>query len=159
LWRDRGDVLYRVGASTSLAHVVSTGDLVTRTPVNGLDVTQIRPYVAALDDPRYPAAPLQWTSLHSARIQTNLPPNTAVSIQIAWSVGWHAWINGQTLRVFQDGLGFIYLVPNATGPASISINYDGGFEMAAARWISGATLALLGLAGLLSWRNSLRQIP
>lgn len=158
LWRDRGDVLYRVGASASLAHVIAPGDLVTRTPVNGLDVTQIRPYVTALDDPRYPAAPLEWTSQHSAKIQTNLPPNSAVSVQIAWTAGWHAWINGQSLPVFKDGLGFMYLVPDATGPASITLDYDGGFEMAAARWISGVTVVLLGLACLWSWRNSRKRI-
>jgi hypothetical protein len=154
LWRDRGDVLYRVGASTSLAHVLAQGDLVARTPVNGLDVAQIRPYVAALDDPRYPPAPLEWTSLHSAKIQTDLPANSAVSIQMSWSAGWHAQINGQALRVFKDGLGFMYILPNATGPASITLDYDGGFEMAAARWISGITLALLALACLWSWRKS-----
>jgi len=48
----------------------------------------------------------------------------------------------------------MYVLPHATGPASITLDYDGGFEMAAARWISGVTLALLALACLWSWRKS-----
>jgi hypothetical protein len=151
LWRDHGDVLYSVGASASLAHVVAASDLVTRTPINGIDLVPLRPYVAALENPSYPAAPFEWTSLHSARIQTDLPPNSVVSIQISWSAGWHARMNGRVLPVFNDSLGFMYIVPNAAGPASISIDYDGGLEMLAARWISSITLALLGLACLSSW--------
>jgi hypothetical protein len=146
LWRDRGDVLYTVGASASLAHVVAASDLVARTPINGIDVAPLRPYVAALENPQYPAASFEWTSLHSAKIQTDLPPNSVVSIQVSWSAGWHARVNGHALRVLKDGLGFMYIVPSAAGPATISIEYDGGMEMIAARWISGATLVLLGLA-------------
>lgn len=151
LWRDRGDVLYSVGASASLAHVLAAGDLVTRTPVNGIDITPLRPYVAALENPRYPPASFEWTSLHSARIQTNLPANAVISIQVSWSAGWHATMNGRPLRVFKDGLGFMYLVPNATGPLSISIEYDGGAEMITARWVSGVMLAFLGIACLWGW--------
>jgi hypothetical protein len=146
LWRDGGDVLYRVGTSNSLAHVMTATDLVARTPINGIDVDALRPYVAALENPSYPAAPFEWTSQHSARIQTDLSPNSVVSIQISWSRGWHAQMNGRMLRVHKDGVGFLYVVPDATGPASITIDYDGGLEMTIARSISIATLALLGLA-------------
>lgn len=151
LWRDRGDVLYSVGGSASLAHVMQASDLVTKTPINGIDLAALRLYVAALENPRYPAASFEWTSLHSAKIQTDLPPNGVVSIQVSWSAGWHAKMNGQPLRVLKDGLGFMYVVPNAPGPASISIDYDGGAEMITARCISGATLALLGIACLWGW--------
>ena len=146
LWRDGGDVLYRVGASTSLAHVVTASDLVARTPINGIDVDPLRPYVAALENPSYPAAALDWTSLHSASIKTVLPSNSVVSIQVSWSPGWHAHMNGQALQVLKDGLGFIYIVPGATGRATITMDYDGGFEMIAAHWISLVTLLLLALA-------------
>jgi hypothetical protein len=151
LWRDRGDVLYSVGASASLAHVVAASDLVTRTPINGIDVDPLRPYVAALENPSYPAASFDWTSLHSGKIQANPPPNSVVSIQISWSAGWHARINGRTVPVLKDGLGFMYLVPNTAGPAAISIDYDGGVEMMVAHWISSVTLALLGLACVRDW--------
>jgi hypothetical protein len=152
LWRDRGDVLYTVGASASLAHVVAASDLVARTPINGIDVAPLRPYVAALENPQYPAASFEWTSLHLAKIQTELAPNRVVSIQVSWSAGWHARVNGHALRVLKDGLGFMYIVPSAAGPATISIEYDGGMEMIAARWISGATLVLLGLACMIPRR-------
>ncbi len=157
LWRDRGDVLYRVGTSRSLAHVVSAGDLVTRTPATGIDVEPLRAYVTALENPSNPAAPLEWTSLHSATIKTNLAPNSVVSVQISWSPGWHAHWNGRALRVFKDGLGFMYLVPGIAGPATISMDYDGGTEMIAARWISLVTLVLLGLACVIPRRFQSRR--
>jgi hypothetical protein len=146
LWRDGGDVLYRVGTSQSLAHVMPERDLVARTPINGIDVDPLRPYVAALENPANAAATFEWTSLHSATIKTLLQPANVVSIQISWSAGWHARMNGRPLRVLKDGLGFMYLVPGAPGPASITIDYDGGTEMAIARGISAVTLALLLLA-------------
>jgi hypothetical protein len=116
LWRDGGDVLYRVGASTSLAHVMTAGDLVARTPINGIDVDPLRPYDAAIENPSYPAARFEWTSLHSANIKTDLQANSIVSIQISWSRGWHAQVNGRSLPVLKDGLGFMYLVPGTAGP-------------------------------------------
>lgn len=157
LWRDGGDVLYRVGGSTSLAHVLTAGDLVARTPINGIDVDPLRPYVAALENPSYPQAAFEWTSLHSARIKANLPRNSAVSVQISWSAGWHAHLNGRAVRVLKDGLGFMYINPGMAGPATISIDYDGGMEMTIARSISLGTLLLLGLACFMPKR--FRHLP
>ena len=128
LWRDHGDALYRVGTSASLAHVMNASDLVARTPVNGIDVGPLRAYVTALEKPSYPAAQFEWTSLHSARIKTDLPPNSVVSVQVSWSAGWHARLNGKALRVFKDGLGFMYLAPDVAGPKAISMDYDGGYR-------------------------------
>jgi hypothetical protein len=160
LWRDGGDVLYSVGASTSLAHVVPKSDLVARTPINGIDVDPLRPYVAALENSRNPAASLQWTSLHSALIRTNLPPDNVVSVQVSWTAGWHARINGRSVPVLKDALGFLYIVPDSAGPASISIYYDGGIEAIAARWASLTVLVLLTLACAWSWlRERRRRLP
>jgi hypothetical protein len=152
LWREGGDALYRVGTSTSLAHIMTASDLVARSPINGIDVDPLRPYDAALENPNYPAAAFDWTTQHSARIKTDLPPNSVVSIQISWSRGWHARMNGRSLPIFKDGLGFMYLVPGTAGPATISIDYDGGIEMIAAHWISLITLVLLGAACIIPQR-------
>ena len=122
-----------------------------KTPTNGIDVTPLRPYVAALENPQYPPATIHWTSLHSAQIQTDLPPNSVLSIQISWSAGWHAQINGAMVPVLKDGLGFVYLAPQVTGPVSISINYDGGVEMKIAHAVRFATLVLLVFACAWSW--------
>ncbi len=152
LWREPGDVLYRVGTSTSLAHVMTASELVARTPINGIDVDPLRPYDAAIENPSYPAAAFEWTTQHSARIKTDLPPNSVVSIQISWSRGWHAHMNGRSLPVFKDGLGFLYLIPGTSGPTTISIDYDGGIEMIAAHWISLITLLLVGFACIIPKR-------
>lgn len=153
LWRDSGDVLYRVGTGSSLAHVMARGDLVSRTPMNGIDVAPLRTYVAALDSPLYPRAAFGWTSLHSARIQADLPPNGVVSVQVSWSAGWHARVNGTTIPVYKDGLGFLYIVPGTTGPTSILITYDGGTEMKLARAICWATWIALPVAAMFMARK------
>lgn len=151
LWRDGGDVLYSVGSGSSLAHVMAPGDLVARTPINGIDVAPLRPYVAALENPQYPRASFDWTSLHSARIRTDLPANSVVSVQVSWSPGWHAQVNGATVPVLKDGLGFLYIVPGRTGPASISLYYDGGREMQIARVVSWGTWIVLAFTAAWSW--------
>ena len=167
VWREGGDVLYRVGLPSPLAHVMASSDLVEKVPENGMDVEPLRAYVAALDNPGTPAVSFQWTNLHSANIQTDLPQNSVISVQISWSRGWHAEVNGRPAPVLEDGLGFLYVVPRTAGPASIRIFYDGGFEMKAAHGISVVTLAILALAcfiprrfqGLLPRHSNFRPLP
>jgi hypothetical protein len=150
LWRDGGDVLYRVGPHRSLAHVMRTSDLPAKMPVNGIDIEPLRPYVAAIEDPRNPAAPFEYTSLHSATIRTDLRRNDVISIQIAWHPGWRAEFNGHHEPILKDALGFMYLQPEGVeGPVEIALTYDGGTEMRVAKWLSGITAMLLALAALL----------
>jgi uncharacterized membrane protein len=71
IWKEGDDHVYRVPQrNASLAHVMRPADLVGREPVHGLDVEPLRPYVAALDNREFAEAPLQWTSQHSAHLET-----------------------------------------------------------------------------------------
>lgn len=158
LWRDGGDVLYRVGKPhASLARVVPRLDLVARTPVNGADVDPLRGYVEALDDPAMPEARFEWTSAHTARIVTNLQPGQAISWQEAWHAGWHASAAGKSIPIVRDALGMMTIFPPASGPVTIDLLYDGGIEMRIAHWLCALTaLILLGLCLPLPLRG---QVP
>jgi hypothetical protein len=147
LWRDGGDVLYRVGkAHTSLARVVPRIELVARTPINGADVDPLRGYVAALEDPGMPEARFQWMSAHSARIVTDLGAGQVVSLQMAFHPGWHARAGSKELRIARDALGSMTIDPEGNGPSTIDLFYDGGAEMRVAEWVCGITaVILLGL--------------
>lgn len=147
LWRDRGDVFYRVGKPhRSLARVIPRDSLVPRPPDSAADVEPIRAYVAALDDPSMPDAPFTWTSAHSARIVTNLEPGQIISWQESYHKGWHASVNGHAIPLTRDALGWMTIDPQTTGPVSIDLFYDGGLEMRLAHWLSFGTLI-----GFLVW--------
>jgi hypothetical protein len=152
LWRyGDDDVLYRVDhASASLARVVPRDALVSRTPIHGLDLDPLRPYVAALDDVRMPQAEFHWTSAHSADISTNLETGQVLSIQMAFANGWLAMVNGRPTPVRRDAIGLMYIDPQISGPCKIEMIYDGGLEMRLARVISILTALLLVLASLYS---------
>jgi hypothetical protein len=151
LWRDGGDVLYRVGKPhRSLARVVPKTSLVTRAPINGADVDPLRDYVAALDDPSMPEAPLTWTSQHSASIATALESGQVISVQISWHPGWHARSGGRVLPITRDALGMMSIYPLRTGPCNIDLVYDGGMEMRLAHWVSAVTALIL--IGLIAYR-------
>lgn len=157
LWRDGDDVIYRVGLPHgSLARVVGKADIVMRTPVSGVDVDGLRPYVTALENPEMPPALFQWTSAHSARISTNLQAGQVVTVQMSWDPGWHATTNGRALPLIRDGLGLIALDPGTVGPCEIGLSYDGGSEMRAA--ITVSTLAALILLGGAVWEIVRRVI-
>jgi hypothetical protein len=148
LWRDGGDVVYRVGrARESLARVVPRAALVAREPYNGIDVDPLRPYVAALDDPSMPRAQFEWMSARSARTAANLAPGQVISLQMAWHRGWRAASNGRAVPIGRDAIGMMVLDPGP-GAAAIDLIYDGGSEMRIAKIVSGLTLVLLVIGSL-----------
>ncbi len=134
LWRDGDDTIYRVQPRASLARIVPRTALVSREPINGIDVDPLRPYVAALDDPSMPRAEFQWTSAHSAKIRGSLRAGQVISVQEAWHQGWHA-----NVALERDQLGQIVVDPGREGPFDIDLIYDGGTEMKVAhalRWLA-----------------------
>jgi len=67
LWSEGDDAIYEVTSrSASLAHVIPSSAVVTHRPSHGLDIAPVEPYVAALDDPAYPAASLRWNGMSEA---------------------------------------------------------------------------------------------
>ncbi len=144
LWRDGDDAIYRVGQPhASLARIVPRAALVVRAPLNGIDVDPLRPYVAALDDPRMPRAEFRWIDAHSAEIAAAFEADQAVSVQISWHAGWHATLNGQPVPVQWDALGQMVIDPGMAGVGAIRLIYDGGTEMRVARLLSALAAVFL----------------
>ena len=150
LWREGDDTIYGVPArSGSLAHVVPEEALVRHMPVNGLDVTELRRYVAALEDPRMPIVELRWLNRHRAEVHLQAARHlteTVLSIQESYNPGWHAWVEGKRQPVEKDGLGFLVVRPQCAGPCTVTLDYDGGAEL---RWtVFASLLVLLGVVFL-----------
>ncbi len=150
LWRDGDDTLYRVSEDAELARVVPREALVSRKPIHALDLDPLRPYVAALDDPKMPRADFRWTSAHSATINAKLDPGQIVSVQMAWHQGWRATVNGRAAPVQRDAIGQMYIDPEISGPCTIEMIYDGGMETGVAYAVCALTALLLAAASIRS---------
>jgi hypothetical protein len=150
IWRDGDDVMYRVSPNGSLAHVVPRESLVARTPINGVDVDPLRPFVAAIES-RAPAD-FRWITPHSATVQGTAGAGDVVHLQIAWHAGWHAAVNGAPRTIEKDALGLMAIDPGAAGPFTIELAYDGGREMFAAKVLSACSAIFLLFLIARSWR-------
>lgn len=156
LWRDGDDVVYAVPArSRSFAHVMRAADLPPRTPINGIDIEPLRPYLAALDDPSAPGASFRWTSQHSADVGATLKPDQLISVQITYDQGWRASVNDRQVGVRADPLGQVVVEPQCDGECTVHLSYNGGLEMAVARTVSWSALAFSG--GWIVWGNARRR--
>jgi len=156
VWRNRDDVIYQVGDHAPLARIVPLKDLPNRTPVNAIDVEPLRPYVAALDNPELPQARCDWINAHAAKITADLRSDQVMSMQVAWSNGWHATANGRAVPVLRDAIGLMYVAPAIVGLATIEMIYDGGTEMRVAHWASAIAAILLLIA--CAWQALARVI-
>jgi hypothetical protein len=160
LWREGDDTIYRVPQRTnSLAHVMSEGQLVSRTPYNGLDTEQLERFVAALDDPTLPAAQLHWSRLHAVEIETQARRGQVVEVQMSYDPGWKASANGHEAKVREDGLGLISIDPRCDGRCHINLEFMADGEARWARWASGLTIACFGLYWALDWRRVSQHTP
>ncbi|MDQ6675705.1 MAG: hypothetical protein M3Z09_00245 [Acidobacteriota bacterium] len=154
LWREGADAIYQVPLrSPSLAHIMTPAQLVVHPPVNGLDLTELRRYVEALDDPALPEARFLWRSQHSAEVLADFEPGQVASIQITYTPGWHAFVGNSPARIIPDGLGFFAVAPDCTGRRRVELVYDGGREEHIAHWASAAVLLcwLVWMAASFLW--------
>ncbi len=155
LRREGGDVIYEVPRrSRSLAHAMRLADQVQLTPV-AYDTTAIRPYLAALDDPSYPAADFRWRAPDDALITADLKPDHILSVQITWDKGWKAYSAGRRVPAWGDKLGQMVVEPRCSGPCTVELKYDGGTEGVYARAIQRLALAggLLWILVAILWRK------
>jgi hypothetical protein len=142
MWSSGDDFIYRVPERVDgLARVVRPGDVVKHPPINGIDVAELRPFVAALDDPSLPAAAWKWNSVNSATINAAMQSDQVVSIALNYHDGWSATVSGRPVPLHPDGLGFIVIEPHCSGPCTIEMKWSSGAEP----WIV-VPVALLALA-------------
>jgi hypothetical protein len=137
LWREGDDAIYEVpGRSASLAHVIPSSAVVAKTPIHGLNIAPVKPYVAALDDPRYPPATFQWKGMSHAVIRATVAPGQVISVQVTYDRGWEAWANGRRQPTRGDALGQMVIEPDRPGPCEILLSYTGGNEKLVTRALS-----------------------
>jgi hypothetical protein len=142
VWRESGESIYKIPqASPSLAHVIPRSAIVRDRPANGLDVSELRQYVDALESP----ARIVWENPDHARITAKMDPSKILSIQITYDPGWGARIGERKVKTTPDGLGFLLIDPGCSD-CSIDLEFKGGLERKIALAVSIFTfLALLVL--------------
>jgi hypothetical protein len=141
LWREGDTAIYADGAS-SLAHVIHREHVVQRAPVNVEDLEPVLPLARAIEDASLPRAHLEWMGPGEARIAGNLAAGDLLWVQVTFHPGWRASGNRFIER---DALGFMVIDPACSGPCEVTLRFDGGREMQAARAVTWMTL-LVGLA-------------
>lgn len=143
LWNEDDTRICRVpGATDAGAHVVPRGAMVSHAPGDWKDAGEVRRYAAALDAAQH--ARLQWTGTGHVQVRTTMKADDALSLQITHHPGWSATVNGTPVEIGKDGLGLMWLLPACQGACDVRLDYSGGFELQACRWVS--ILTLLGLA-------------
>ena len=151
LWREGGDVIYRVPLrSASLARVVREGDLVREPTRYFHDTRALQPFLRALDDPAFPVARWVWLGRSEARIDAVLEPDQVLSIAVTHHPGWRATVNGRSAPIERDALGLMVVRPQCSGPCTVTLRYDGGWEQQILQVLS-VTTAVGGI--ILAWRG------
>jgi hypothetical protein len=139
--------VYRVPERTpGLARVVRRRDVIAHAPANGIDVTELRPFVAALDDPSLPLSKFEWQDADDARITGTLTPDEVYSVAVNYDKGWTASRDGHDVPLHADGMGMIVVEPGCSGNCEIRLHWSAGWEPA---FVIAAFL--LTLAGCVAW--------
>jgi hypothetical protein len=145
LWREEDTTIYSVPHTTdSLARVVPGSALVGRPPGSATDLSEVRRYVTALDDPSSGRASIRWLDREHAVVHASAQPGEVVSVQINYHAGWTARCGRETMAVNRDGLGLLWINGGCKG--DIALTYDGGVEAKALKWLSFVTAV-----GCLGW--------
>lgn len=148
VWRDGDDYIYRIPErAPGLMRVVRTGDVVRDAPENGIDVKELRPFVAALDDASLPVAATAWRDVNHARIRAKLTRDEVISFAMNYDPGWKARVNGRAAAVLGDGLGLTIIEPDCDGDCTIDLRWSAGAEP----WLCCAISALTFAGALLWW--------
>lgn len=158
LWEQDDVAIYRVSERRySLAHVVEKSSLVADGRGKLPPVSSVEPYVAQLDDPSIPDAPLRWEGRNGIKIHAVTRPGQVISVQVSYHPGWKALVNGQPAALHKDGLGLMWLEPRASGVSEVELVYSGGAELWICRVLN--LIALVLLVAFFPVRYLVRQVP
>ena len=155
IWREGDDTIYEVPSrSSSLAHVIPRAAVVARTPIHGLDIEPVVPFVAALDNPEYPLAAFEWKGMSEAEIRTDLDAGQVIAVQITYDAGWEAYTNGRRQPIRGDAIGLMVIEPDCNGPCEISLRFTGGTETVVTRAMSVSAVLVVLAFGWLGRKRS-----
>ena len=147
IWREGDDSIYQVPLRTpSLAHVIPEAAVVHHRPAHGLDVAEVRQYVAALENPKLSDTRLVWRNPESGTITASAFAGQVFSLQMSYDPGWRASVAGRSVAVSKDELGLTVITPNCNGPCTVDLAFTEGSERTLCDVVSAAALVLLGVA-------------
>ena len=144
----RGDVIYRVPRrAPGLARVVDAARAANLRPVpTDSDTAGLQAYVAAVERGTDAPASTTWQGSDALVVRAKTAPGQAVVVQVTYDPAWHAYADGQPLRVRRDAVGFM-LIDCPPGEREIRLVFELPLENAAGRGLTALTLAaLLALA-------------
>jgi len=137
LWREGGDVIYKVPSKDeSTARVIPSDALVKKPPTDGLDTKEVATFVEKMEDASMPSANLKWETWSKANITANPKAGQVISVQMNYDKGWKT----NSGKVIKDGLGLLAIQPEAPGPQNIILTYEATWERMATRIASLAAL-------------------
>jgi len=143
VWQRGDDYVYRVPERTGgLARVVRDGDLVRHAPASGIDVTELRAFVHALDDPSLPITRFHWQGSNAATMSGIVSRGQAISVAINYDPGWSAKVAGHAVPLHPDGLGLIVIEPGCDGPCEVQMRWTQRWEPPFALGAFGVALAI-----------------
>ncbi len=130
------NIIYRVPRkSAAPVRVIRRQYELLKTPATAIDLDAYGPYVEELENPDLPEVKFQWTGRGRARATATLETGQLLVFQISYDPGWHALVNGVELPLRKDPMGLMLLDPRCSGPCSVELVYDGGFEARLARYL------------------------
>src|SRR5204863_8316557 len=115
--------------------------VVRNAPRDFFDLSQVRLYVAALEDPANAMAEWHWIDDNHGRVLTSMKPGEVISVQVTYHPGWKALAAGKPASITADGLAQMVVHADCTGPCEVELSYDGGLEGKLLRWLSVITIA------------------
>ncbi|HSP69013.1 MAG TPA: hypothetical protein VLN48_14910, partial [Bryobacteraceae bacterium] len=147
LWRERDTSIYAVPRRKGgLAHVIPETAVPRNAPRDFFDLSQVRLYVAALEDPAGPVAEWSWIDANHGRIRTSMKPGEVISLQITYEPGWKAFAGGKAASITSDGLAQMVVRADCSGSCEVDLSYDGGWEAKLTRLLSVITILGVVLA-------------
>ncbi len=112
-----------------------SADIVTR-PLNLDGWSVLDSYLAAMENPEFPAAKLQWRSAGDAVISVPMRPDQVLSVQISSDPGWSVYSAGRRVPTWSDKLGQMVVEPHCNGLCTIELKFDGSADVRIARVLS-----------------------
>jgi hypothetical protein len=147
VWSKGDDYVYLVPVRThGLARVVRRKDVMQHPPSNGIDVLELRPFVAALDDTSLPQSKFEWQGPNDAKISGSLAPDQVYSVAMNYHAGWSAERDGHAVPVRADGMGMMVIEPGCSGNCEVRMHWSQGWEAPLV-----IAMFLAALAGCVAW--------
>jgi hypothetical protein len=130
IWSEPGAYLYHLSHLT-LVQVIRAEELVRHTPANGLDVDELRTYVAALErtcdlgSSRFldGCRMIHFENPSQGTVRVNMKPGEILTVHITYHPRWKATIGSKPLRTRSDALGQLVVEPECVGECNITLRY------------------------------------